>query len=155
MSEYQLSIRRHDAEWILHRERTYNDRLLQQARRRRTRTTPRRDTDNYFDTQPDPQAQAQAALVLAGTAAAAPHIGADGLRQALTILGILTDPPAQQQPKPATARQYGWCRTCQRGAIPLRRNGQLTAHATKNGRTSAEDRCPGSHTNPIKRRNAA
>lgn len=147
MSEY-------DAVWLTHQVLLHNEDLRhkQETRRRPTyKLLP-----SFFDLYPDtPGEQDHVRLVLAG-AAVEIDMPKDELREVLEGLGLKPGParqPAGALDRPGRPR--GQCLTCRRGAIALRKDGTLTAHAPVPQQRHADNPCPGSGTRPQTSRKAA
>jgi hypothetical protein len=155
MSDARLTLRNHDSEWLLQRERVFNDHQVQKARRdTRTRGRHRNPAMYLGLPDPDPADQAKAARVVEELAAGV-GAGPGELDDVLHMLGLAPEPVVPVAEKTPPARPHGQCRTCLRYAIPLRVNGDLIVHPDHPDKTAAESRCNGSNTRPIKREAAA
>lgn len=154
MNDFFLTSRDHDATWLLQRELLHNESLRDKAQAKRR---PRQYDllPGALDIYPETTAeQDHVRLVLAGAAVAA-DLPKDGIREVLEALGLT---PSPERP-PATAldrpgRPRGQCRTCQRGAIALRTDGRLTAHAPVAGQRHRDNPCLGGSTLPQTSRKA-
>ncbi|MEV0149073.1 MULTISPECIES: WhiB family transcriptional regulator [unclassified Nonomuraea] len=143
----RYSIREHDAEWIIQRELSYNDGVLQQQRRK-TRANSSTSTPAAPRRVPAlPAAKKQRAIeVLAGVAAG---VGATqeefkqvadmlGLREGDTLVTAYTALGNRRAPR-------GACPKCERPTIALRLDGTLISHTPEPGmRLNDSTRCPGS-----------
>lgn len=156
MSDYQPTSRDHDATWLLHQVLLHNEAL-----RDKQEVKPRRGRQyellpGIFNLHPEtPDELAHVRLVLAG-AAVEIDMPKNELGEVLQALGLKPEParqPATALDRPGRAR--GQCRTCQRGAIALRKDGRLTAHAPIVGQRHADNPCLGGGTLPQTNRKAA
>jgi hypothetical protein len=148
MSESRLSVRYHDAEWIIQRERVINDGILQRERRRKKKRGGSKPIEIIGDIpEPTPQEITDARAVLAGIAAGM-NATPDELRQVLDLLGLLPEAKLlttyTQMGVRRAARAV--CPHCRRPCIELLVDGRFRSHTTHPGVRKLNDdtRCPGS-----------
>lgn len=145
MSDRRYSSRDHDAEWILHQERSYNDGLLQKQRRTQSKkrnfdiTSPRR----LATTSPE---QRNVAAERIRDAAKRRNAPAADLSEALDMLGLGDAKTVTTYTDKGERRRFvAACPDCERPTIQLRVDGRYISHP-RQAKQPINDltRCPGS-----------
>jgi hypothetical protein len=137
--------RRHDAEWLLHRERMANDLQLAAARRKLARKKPTaafRSERTIVTPQPlTPDIEAAAVDTLHRVADRA-GLDEDARVELLEALG-LTEPDAAPETPTAAA-----CRHCGSEPVTVRKDGLVAAHSPAGGAPAGRWPCPETNNPP-------
>ncbi|MEU6781460.1 hypothetical protein ABZ912_19830 [Nonomuraea angiospora] len=149
----EVTLRTHDAMWILEREIAFNEYLLAKGRKRAPQRQPC-DITLFFNVDLDPTEQTSARTVLAGAAAGC-GMQAGAFKTVLDVLGLLPERPTVTTLDSGRRRKYGQCRKCLRRCVALRKDGTLVGHSRLYDVPVSEARCDGGGTFPVISRKAA
>lgn len=138
---------RHDAEWMLQRERLLNELMLESGRRRKPRGKDTTRVAASFTLIPTTPGEDSAAVRAMRRAAARTGANPGDLAVVLEALGLV-QPPAVERPKdPSRLKPRGLCPECDR-TYELSANGRVVAHSLFKGQPSTISPCPGGRKRP-------